>query len=124
MDGKMYFSYYDFCNASVKADGTLNKANVHRVSTKSVQYANHDILLSIADDYRVGIITCDENGTGLADNGWQYGTYKIDKGTYYMMQIGLTAEVSGVTADIPKFVNAVSYNASIAQVIEKFILNN
>ena len=96
----MYEELYKYIDLKYKiqwALGGLNNqggygANDKRICTTTMQHAETDIILSTDySKYRISVYTYDkkDNPTIIGNSGWiTQGSYKIPKGSYYMLQTG------------------------------------
>ena len=96
----MYEELYKYLDLKYKIEWALGGLNNQggygvsdkRICTTTMQHAETDIILSTDySKYRISVYTYDkkDNPTITGNSGWiTQGSYKIPKGTYYMLQTG------------------------------------
>lgn len=91
------------------SNAQTNTAYGNRIATSNVLHFDRDIEINIADGFRVGFHTVDQNGVFVADSGWKQGAYKIKADTYFKLVIARVSEVSE-PADVVEFSKSVTFN--------------
>ena len=76
----------------------------NRITTKDIQYCEHNIHITVASGFRIYFCTYDSNGTFLSGSGWinENSYYTLEKGTYYRLQIARMTDISEI-ADMKEF---------------------
>lgn len=88
-------------------NGAIVSSMGNRISTVTTLKFDIDIILTIANGFRMGIHMVSENGDFISDSAWKTTDYYIPKNTYFKIVIARVTETSD-KADIFEFSSAVT----------------
>lgn len=85
--------------------GTVN-AYKYRVSSRKAMSFPFDVNITIPSGFRAYFYTYEDEA--WVQSGWKTGSYKIEEGVIFYLQIGRTTEDTSETADVDEFLSGFS----------------
>lgn len=110
-------AFGNFQHYGLDLNGGFKMSEKFRVSNDDWIHFGRDITLHIKDGFKCGIDVL-SNGS-VTWSGWKTGTFYIEAGTVFNLQIARTAEIYDVVADVEEFTNAIQINTFISELANK-----
>lgn len=110
--------YATFVNGTL-SHGNLDTAYKFRVATNTIMSFSRNILVNIADGFKLGVQTFDSNDEFVSDSGWHTGSYLIGEGTKFKVVIARITENNSEIANISEFVDSVTFNTNVYEQIQE-----
>lgn len=105
-----------FVNAGLSS-GNLTPSTKYRVASDTIFSFDRDIVLTIKTGFKIGVHTF-VNGSYTNDSGWITGTYAIEANRTFKVVIARVTENTSEIANISEFVNAVTFNTNVDNLIK------
>ena len=117
-NGCSTFSKYAKLKRGGLKNGKFNIYAKNRVASDNILRFDKDIVVKIADGFKVGFHMLTSDGSFVSDSSWQTNKYTIPANTYFKFVIARVSEDSLEQADVLEYSNAVTFNTYVVEKIQ------